>query len=106
MRAVLIKDGKGPIENLYIGEIPVPILRDGEVLVKVTLLCSDLHFGLYGTNVHFWLTGKSIWPESYGHRAARGDLRAIAGRRVGDPGSRVLWYHSYSRAQRHSLENW
>jgi NADPH:quinone reductase-like Zn-dependent oxidoreductase len=35
MRAVLIKDGKGPVENLYIGEAPVPALRDGEVLVKV-----------------------------------------------------------------------
>jgi threonine dehydrogenase-like Zn-dependent dehydrogenase len=35
MRAVLIKDGKGPVENLYIGEAPDPALRDGEVLVKV-----------------------------------------------------------------------
>ena len=35
MRAVLIKDGKGPVENLYIGEASEPVLRDGEVLVKV-----------------------------------------------------------------------
>ncbi|KAF8817144.1 quinone oxidoreductase putative [Phlegmacium glaucopus] len=35
MRAVLIKDGKGPVENLYIGEAPKPVLRKGEVLVKI-----------------------------------------------------------------------
>ncbi|KAI0785145.1 quinone oxidoreductase [Abortiporus biennis] len=34
MKAVLIKDGKGPIENLYIGEIDKPSLKPGEVLVK------------------------------------------------------------------------
>ncbi|KAF9468670.1 quinone oxidoreductase [Collybia nuda] len=35
MRAVLIKDGKGPIENLYIGETTKPGPRSGEVLVKI-----------------------------------------------------------------------
>ena len=35
MRAVLIKDGKGPIENLYIGEIEKPTPGNGEVLVQV-----------------------------------------------------------------------
>ncbi|KAI0035216.1 hypothetical protein K488DRAFT_76778 [Vararia minispora EC-137] len=35
MRAVLVKDGKGPIENLYIGEVPEPALGDGDVKVKV-----------------------------------------------------------------------
>lgn len=35
MRAVLIKDGKGPIENLYIGEAPKPKPTPGQVLVKV-----------------------------------------------------------------------
>jgi hypothetical protein len=34
MRAVLIKNGKGPVENLYIGETAVPTLQPGEVLVK------------------------------------------------------------------------
>ncbi|KAG5640588.1 hypothetical protein DXG03_008003, partial [Asterophora parasitica] len=34
MRAVLIKNEKGPIENLYIGEAPTPKPRAGEVLVK------------------------------------------------------------------------
>ena len=34
MRAVLVKDGKGPVENLYIGEAPKPTLGKGEVLVK------------------------------------------------------------------------
>jgi len=35
MRAVLIKDGKGPIENLYLGETIKPKPRDGQVLVKI-----------------------------------------------------------------------
>lgn len=35
MRAVIVKDGKGPIENMVIGEIPKPVPRHGEVLVKV-----------------------------------------------------------------------
>jgi NADPH:quinone reductase-like Zn-dependent oxidoreductase len=34
MRAILIKDGKGPLENLYIGETAMPTLRSQEVLVK------------------------------------------------------------------------
>ncbi|KAF9522580.1 hypothetical protein CPB83DRAFT_800521 [Crepidotus variabilis] len=35
MRAVLIKDEKGPVENLYIGEVPNPEVKFGEVLVKI-----------------------------------------------------------------------
>jgi hypothetical protein len=35
MRAILIKDGKGPIENLYIGETATPVVKSQEVLVKV-----------------------------------------------------------------------
>ncbi|OJA12287.1 hypothetical protein AZE42_12809 [Rhizopogon vesiculosus] len=35
MRAVLIKGGHGPIENLYIGEADKPIPKKGQVLVKI-----------------------------------------------------------------------
>jgi NADPH:quinone reductase-like Zn-dependent oxidoreductase len=35
MRAVLIKDEKGPVENLYIGEASTPKPKATEVLVKV-----------------------------------------------------------------------
>jgi NADPH:quinone reductase-like Zn-dependent oxidoreductase len=35
MQAVLIKDGKGPVENIYIGETSIPTLQPGQVLVKV-----------------------------------------------------------------------
>ncbi|KAF9241081.1 quinone oxidoreductase putative [Melanogaster broomeanus] len=35
MRAVLIKDGKGPIENLYLGTAEKPVLGEGQVLVKI-----------------------------------------------------------------------
>ena len=37
MRAVLIKNGKGPLENLYIGETAVPTLQPGEILVKARI---------------------------------------------------------------------
>ncbi|KZV70381.1 quinone oxidoreductase [Peniophora sp. CONT] len=35
MRAILVKDGKGPAENLYIGEAPEPALGEGQVKVQV-----------------------------------------------------------------------
>lgn len=35
MKAILVKDGKGPIENLYIGETATPAVKSREVLVKV-----------------------------------------------------------------------
>jgi len=40
MRAVLIKDGKGPVENLYLGEEGTPEPAEGQVQVKVSLLQS------------------------------------------------------------------
>lgn len=39
MRAVLVKDGKGPIENLYVGETEKPTAAKGQVLVKVRRPC-------------------------------------------------------------------
>jgi NADPH:quinone reductase-like Zn-dependent oxidoreductase len=36
MRAVLIKDEKGPAENLYMGEEATPEPKQGEVQVKVS----------------------------------------------------------------------
>jgi len=35
MRCVLIKDGKGPADNLYLGEEETPEPNKGEVLVKI-----------------------------------------------------------------------
>lgn len=35
MRAILVKDGKGPISNLFLGETEKPSPKPGEVLVKV-----------------------------------------------------------------------
>ncbi|KAI0671128.1 quinone oxidoreductase [Trametes maxima] len=35
MRAILVKDGKGPLENLYLGEAEKPSPGPGKVLVKV-----------------------------------------------------------------------
>ncbi|KAG1751632.1 quinone oxidoreductase putative [Suillus paluster] len=45
MRAVLIKDGQGPIENLYIGETDKPVPMKGQVLVKIVA------FGLNRTDL-------------------------------------------------------
>jgi hypothetical protein len=38
MRAVLIKDGKGPVENLYLGEESTPEPEEGQVQVQVSLI--------------------------------------------------------------------
>ncbi|KAG6812508.1 hypothetical protein H0H92_002507 [Tricholoma furcatifolium] len=35
MRAILVKDGKGPIQNLHLGEVPTPVPGPGQVLVKI-----------------------------------------------------------------------
>ncbi|KAK1227351.1 hypothetical protein PQX77_009673 [Marasmius sp. AFHP31] len=35
MRAILVKDGKGPAENLYLGEAPDPVPQAGQVVVKI-----------------------------------------------------------------------
>jgi NADPH:quinone reductase-like Zn-dependent oxidoreductase len=49
MRAVLIKDEKGPVENLYIGEAPKPTLGKGEVLVK-----ESFHWKIYNVYIEFY----------------------------------------------------
>ena len=38
MRAVLIKDGKGPVENLYLGEEATPEPEEGQVQVQVSYI--------------------------------------------------------------------
>lgn len=42
MRAVLVKNGAGGVENLHIGETPKPSPAAGQVLVKVYLSISCL----------------------------------------------------------------
>ena len=52
MRAVIVKDGKGPVENLYIGEIAKPSPRHNEVLVKVEWISSNCFIDLNtGVNI-------------------------------------------------------
>jgi len=46
MRAVLIKDGEGPVENLYIGEAPKPTLGNGEVLIKESFIHWKIYYNL------------------------------------------------------------
>ncbi|KAJ8591112.1 quinone oxidoreductase putative [Rhizopogon salebrosus TDB-379] len=56
MRAVLIKDGHGPIENLYIGETDKPVPKKGQVLVK------NVAFGLNRMDLHQRLGGYPAPP--------------------------------------------
>lgn len=42
MRAVLIKDGKGPVDNLYLGETETPTPGPGKVLIKVHTITINL----------------------------------------------------------------
>ena len=60
MRAVLIKDEKGPVENLYIGEAPNPILGKGEVLVKESFI--HLEKKTFN-NIEIESSDTSIWLE-------------------------------------------
>ena len=64
MRAVLIKDGEGPVENLYIGEAPKPTLGNGEVLIKESL--NDSYWKAYNFDLNS-LIDTSIWPEQIGY---------------------------------------
>lgn len=43
MRAILIKDGTGPAENLYIGEVPKPQINPRQILVKVCRTLQSPH---------------------------------------------------------------
>lgn len=55
MKAVLIKDGKGPVENLYIGEEGTPEPEEGQVQVQVSLDEARTHGGSIG-GVRYQLT--------------------------------------------------
>ncbi|OAX40442.1 GroES-like protein, partial [Rhizopogon vinicolor AM-OR11-026] len=56
MRAVLIKGGHGPIENLYIGEADKPVPKKGQVLVKIVA------FGLNRMDILQRLGGYPVPP--------------------------------------------
>jgi hypothetical protein len=78
MRAVLIRDEAGPVENLYIGETAKPIPAIGEVLVKV----GNITFPPVNTET-FVVLDKGLWFESNGYLST--------GRKV--PASRWLFHH-------------
>lgn len=63
MRAVLIKDGEGPIENLYVGETDKPVPTKGQVLVKIVA------FGLNGMDL---LQREGNYPEPAGSSSILG----------------------------------
>lgn len=43
MKCILIKDGKGPAENLYMGEEPVPQPKEGEIQVEIKVRQTGMH---------------------------------------------------------------
>ena len=55
MKAVIVKDGKGPVENLYVGEIEKPVPGTGEVLVQVLLSISFARFTDTTPNASRWI---------------------------------------------------
>jgi hypothetical protein len=64
MQAVLIKDGKGPVDNLYIGDTEKPVPKEGEVLVKVGLPCDQMK----PDDKRF--VDRCFWPQSLGFEPA------------------------------------
>ena len=69
MRAVLIKDGKGPVENLYIGEIARPSPGPGQVLVKVSAISFDAT-QVFRDHYKFYYIDQGFWYQSHGPHAA------------------------------------
>jgi hypothetical protein len=63
MKCILIKDGKGPADNLYLGEEAVPKVKDGEVLVKVSF---TILLFVAGINPKATMTDKSFTPANCG----------------------------------------
>ena len=71
MRAILIKNGKGPLENLYIGETAVPTLQPGEVLVKVRTYRETARRPGILIVTHS-MVDQSVRSQSHGYHPARG----------------------------------
>jgi hypothetical protein len=66
MRAILVKDGKGPLENLYIGETAMPTLKSHEVLVKACII-AELRDSV-PSHHHAQITSDcGVWTESHGY---------------------------------------
>jgi hypothetical protein len=66
MRAILIKDGKGPLENLYIGETAMPTLKPREVLVKACSIAAPSKRALTHHRVQI-TSDCGVWIESDGY---------------------------------------
>jgi len=91
MRAILIKNGKGPAENLYIGETAVPTLQPGEVLVKARTYC-EMPSSRVLISPRKLMAGQGVCPQSHGYLSARGQLPYSPGR-IRDPWRGVCWTH-------------
>lgn len=96
MRAVLVKDGKGPVENLYLGEAPKPAPKPNQVLVKVS---TQSYFTLRYLGSICYLTyllscmvvDQGFRSESHGHCATFGPL-PCPGWGFINPWCRVFWH--------------
>lgn len=59
MKAIDIKDDKGPIENMFINEIPRPTLKSAQALVKIKA------FGL--NRYVFFMSSRTLNPALHCH---------------------------------------
>ncbi|KZT69609.1 quinone oxidoreductase putative [Daedalea quercina L-15889] len=120
MRAILIKEGKGPIENLYLGETEKPAPKRGEVLVKVkafglnrmdisqregkyppppgasTILGVEFsgHVTQLGEDVTGWKAGDEVFGLAYG--GAYAEFMTVPEKNVLKKPSHLSWYEAAS----------
>ncbi|TFY63811.1 hypothetical protein EVJ58_g3028 [Rhodofomes roseus] len=120
MRAILVKDGKGPIENLFLGETEKPTAKQGEVLVKVkvfglnrmdilqregkyplppgasTILGVEFsgHIAGLGEGVTDWKDGDEVFGLAYG--GAYAEFLTVPEKNVMKKPSHLSWYEAAS----------
>ena len=88
MKCILIKDGTGSADDLYMGQEKVPTLEKGQVLVKVR----SLHVHSCRTRLQhpFPSSGPRIRSQQNGHHATRGQVPVAPSSIQDDHGRRVL----------------
>jgi hypothetical protein len=102
MRAILIKDGKGPVDNLYIGETATPVVKSQEVQVKVR---TASHTRLSRHNAQI-TSDHGLCIKSHGCFATPGSLPYSSGR-VRDSRRGIRWtYHSAGPRHVGHMDDW
>jgi len=113
MRAVLIKDGKGPVENLYLGEEATPEPKEGQVQVQVRTspvislerqsnakLMNRSKYAFIAPYRYELANGAELWLEPNGYHAARGQIPLARTGKQDDHGCRILRNRQQARLGR------